>query len=54
VDADAPDTQEDRSGRITVGADKPHKVNDFVVAAQALNVTPHIHEQRKRPPLEPR
>ena len=34
--------QEERSGRITVGADKTHDAKDFVVAALALNVTPNI------------
>ena len=33
------DKQEDRSRRITVGADKAHNAKDFVVAARALNVT---------------
>lgn len=36
------DKQEDRSRRITVGADKAYDAKDFVVAARALNVTPHI------------
>lgn len=48
------DKQEDRSLRITVGADKPHNAKDFVVAARALNVTPHITKNEKGPPLEPR
>ena len=47
------DKQEDRSRRITVGAGKAYNAKDFVVAARALNVTPH-HEERKGPPLEHR
>jgi transposase len=34
--------QEERSRRITVGADKAYDAKDFVTAARALNVTPHI------------
>ncbi len=41
------DKQEDRSRRITVGADKAHNAKDFVVAARALNVTPHITKNEK-------
>lgn len=36
------DKQQGRSRRITVGADKAYDAKDFVVAARALNVTPHI------------
>ena len=36
------DKQKDRSRRITVGADKAYDAQDFVTAARALNVTPHI------------
>jgi transposase len=36
------DKQQDRSRRITVGADKAYDSKDFVVAARRLNVTPHI------------
>ena len=36
------DKQKDRSRRITVGADKAYDAEDFVRAARALNVTPHI------------
>ena len=48
------DKQEDRSRRITVGADKIYNAKDFVVAARALNGHPAHHEERKGPPLEPR
>ena len=41
------DKQEDRSRRITVGADKTYDAKDFVVAARALNVTPHITKNEK-------
>ena len=41
------DKQEDRSRRITVGADKTYDPKDFVVAARALNVTPHITKNEK-------
>jgi hypothetical protein len=41
------DKQEDRSRRITVGADKAYNAKDFVVAARALNVTPHITKNEK-------
>jgi transposase len=34
--------QKDRSRRITVGADKAYDTKDFVTAARALKVTPHI------------
>jgi transposase len=34
--------QKGRSRRITVGADKAYDAKDFVSAARALNVTPHI------------
>lgn len=34
--------QQGRSRRITVGADKAYDTQDFVTAARALNVTPHI------------
>ena len=34
--------QKGRSRRITVGADKAYDAQDFVTAARALNVTPHI------------
>jgi hypothetical protein len=33
------DKQEDRSLRITAGADKTYNAKDFVVAARAFNVT---------------
>jgi len=36
------DKQKGRSRRITVGADKAYDAKDFVAAARALNVTPHI------------
>jgi transposase len=36
------DAQQDRSRRITVGADKAYDSKDFVVAARDLNVTPHV------------
>jgi IS5 family transposase len=36
------DKQNDRTRRITVGADKAYDSADFVAAARALNVTPHI------------
>jgi hypothetical protein len=36
------DKQQGRSRRITVGADKAYDAKDFVTAARALNVTPHI------------
>jgi transposase len=36
------DKQQGRSRRITVGADKAYDAKDFVSAARALNVTPHI------------
>ena len=36
------DKQKDRSRRITVGADKAYDAKDFVTAARALKVTPHI------------
>ena len=36
------DKQQGRSRRITVGADKAYDAKDFVQAARALNVTPHI------------
>jgi transposase len=36
------DKQKGRSRRITVGADKAYDAKDFVTAARALNVTPHI------------
>ena len=41
------DKQEGRSGRITVGADKAYDARDFVTAARALNVTPHITKNDK-------
>jgi hypothetical protein len=47
------DKQEDRSLPITVGAGKTYDAKDFVVAARALNVTPHITKNEK-PPLEHR
>jgi len=34
--------QQDRSRRITVGADKAYDSEDFVRTARALNVTPHV------------
>jgi IS5 family transposase len=36
------DKQQDRSRRITVGADKAYDARDFVAAARKLNITPHI------------
>ena len=36
------DKQQGRTRRITVGADKAYDSEDFVTAARALNVTPHI------------
>ena len=36
------DKQKDRSRRITVGADKAYDAKDFVTAARALKVTPHV------------
>jgi len=39
--------QKGRSRRITVGADKAYDVEDFVKAARALNVTPHIAKNDK-------
>jgi hypothetical protein len=41
------DKQEDRSRCITVGADKTHNAKDFVAAARAFNVTPHITQNEK-------
>src|SRR5271156_51915 len=41
------DKQEGRSRRITVGADKAYDAEDFVKAARALNVTPHIAKNDK-------
>ena len=41
------DKQEDRSRRITVGADKTYDAKDFVVAARALGVAPHITKNEK-------
>jgi hypothetical protein len=32
----------DRSGRITLGADKPYDVTDFLEALRQRDVTPHI------------
>jgi hypothetical protein len=48
------DKHEDRSRRIIVGADKTHNPKDFVVAARALNVTPHITKNEKGSRSEPR
>jgi transposase len=39
--------QENRSRRITAGADKAYDAKDFVRAARALNVTPHITKNEK-------
>ncbi len=39
--------QEGRSRRITVGADKAYDAKDFVTAARALKVTPHITKKDK-------
>jgi transposase len=36
------DKQQGRSRRITVGADKAYDAKDFVTAARALQVTPHV------------
>jgi transposase len=41
------DKQKGRSRRITVGADKAYDAKNFVVAARALNVTPHITKNDK-------
>ena len=39
--------QKGRSRRITVGADKAYDAKDFVSAARALNVTPHVTKNDK-------
>jgi transposase len=39
--------QKGASRRITVGADKAYDTKDFVIAARALNVTPHITKNEK-------
>jgi transposase len=39
--------QKGRSRRITVGADKAYDAKDFVTAARALNVTPHVTKNDK-------
>jgi transposase len=39
--------QEGSSRRITVGADKAYDTEDFVTAARALNVTPHVIKNDK-------
>jgi hypothetical protein len=39
--------QKDRSGRITVGADKAYDDQQFVTSARKLNVTPHISKNDK-------
>ncbi len=36
--------QKDSSRRITVGADKAYDTKDFVVAARAIGVTPHVNK----------
>ena len=41
------DKQEDRSRRITLGADKAHSAKDFVAATRASNVTPRITKNEK-------
>jgi transposase len=41
------DKQQGRSRRITVGADKAYDSKDFVEAARALNVTPHVTKNDK-------
>jgi transposase len=41
------DRQQDRSRRITVGADKAYDTKDFVAEARALNVTPHVSKNEK-------
>jgi transposase len=41
------DKQRGRSRRITVGADKAYDAKDFVTAARALNVTPHVTKNDK-------
>ena len=41
------DKQQGRSRRITVGADKAYDCQQFVAAARALNVTPHIVKNEK-------
>ncbi len=39
--------QKSSSRRITVGADKAYDTKDFVTAARALNVTPHVTKNEK-------
>ena len=39
--------QQDRSRRITVGADKAYDSEDFVATARELNVTPHVTKNDK-------
>ena len=39
--------QQDRSRRITVGADKAYDTKDFVSTARELNVTPHVTKNDK-------
>ena len=39
--------QQDRSGRITVGADKAYDTKDFVNTVRELNVTPHVTKNDK-------
>jgi transposase len=39
--------QKGSSRRITVGADKAYDTKDFVTAARALNVTPHVTKNQK-------
>jgi transposase len=41
------DKQQDRSRRITVGADKAYDSKDFVTAVRDLNVTPHVAKNDK-------
>ena len=39
--------QKDRSGRITVGADKAYDTKDFVTTVRELNVTAHVTKNEK-------
>jgi hypothetical protein len=46
--------QKNRSRRITVGADKAYDTKDFVATARELNVTPHVTNNEKGTPQQPR
>src|SRR5271166_5892998 len=48
--------QKGNKGRITVGADKAYDSKDFITAARALNVTPHVtkNENGRRSNLDRR